>query len=146
MIRPNPTESKGSGPAAEAGEEVTLVESIEVVGDNVGNGSVIDDAIGYQPLGNQIAQPAHAVRIDLVIVRCHFHAITGTMRSVKFICLGARLAHAQYRITPAARAKARRTRLLGIFYSALGYLEVFRVCLSADKLHTALSSHHAGSS
>jgi hypothetical protein len=70
VIRPS-GESEREAPSPDAGEEMALSESSNIVGCDIGNGSFIDFAIGYQSCLDQFAQPGCGKRIVFVVVRRH---------------------------------------------------------------------------
>jgi hypothetical protein len=63
-----PSKSGCEGPAADAGEEMALPVSGEVIGLNIGNAPGVDVAGGDQPRGNQVAQPLRGVGVELVVI------------------------------------------------------------------------------
>jgi hypothetical protein len=58
-------------PSAEAGEEVTLREPLEILWFDIYDASFVNDAERDVPVEHQVAKPLRAVRIDFVIVRGH---------------------------------------------------------------------------
>jgi hypothetical protein len=62
---------EGEIPAADAGEEMTRGETLEVRRADVGNGSFVDFAMVDKPLLHEIAQPRGGERIVLVVIGGH---------------------------------------------------------------------------
>jgi hypothetical protein len=56
-------------PSANAGEEMTLLESVEVISGNINDGSRVNFAIGQLSCANQFSDPAGHLHIMLVVVR-----------------------------------------------------------------------------
>jgi hypothetical protein len=62
---------KRDRPSADAGEEVALGVSAQVVGAHVGDAPLIDVARGDEPFADEIAEPLGRIRINLVVVGGH---------------------------------------------------------------------------
>jgi hypothetical protein len=70
MVRP-PSAAQGVRPDADAGEEVALGESLEVVWSYILDAPFIDHARRDVPLGDQFTQPRGRLLVELVVV-VHF--------------------------------------------------------------------------
>lgn len=68
LVRPS-GDPERSGPSADAGEEMALPVSSEVVGVNKSNVPFIDIARRYVPRRDEIAEPLRGVGVDFVVVR-----------------------------------------------------------------------------
>lgn len=64
-------QSKSEAPSGDAGEEMTLAVSSEVIGAHFLDAAVIDMARGDQAGGNEVAQPLGGKRIVFVVVGSH---------------------------------------------------------------------------
>jgi hypothetical protein len=70
LVRPS-SQSSCKGPPADAGEEVTLSESVEVRGLYIHDAPGVYDAWRYVAGINEVAQPLGGVGVDLVVVSGH---------------------------------------------------------------------------
>lgn len=70
LVRPS-GKSQGGAPAADAGEEVALSESSQIIGPHVLDASVIDFPVRDHIAEDEVAQPLGRVRVVLVVVGGH---------------------------------------------------------------------------
>ena len=73
VIRPS-CEASCVGPASDAGEEMALGVSLDVVGSDINDAPFINVARCNVPSGDQVAQPLSGVRVDLVVI-CRHHPL-----------------------------------------------------------------------
>src|SRR5688500_9028317 len=71
LVRPA-SEAEGVAPSSDAGEEMSLGESSNIVGCYIRNTSFVDFPISYQVLLGQFAQPRRRKRINFVVVGSHW--------------------------------------------------------------------------
>jgi hypothetical protein len=62
-------ETQGDAPSSDAGEEVALCVSSEVICLHILDAALVDVACRDLPGRNEIAKPLRGVRVDLVIIR-----------------------------------------------------------------------------
>ena len=74
-------EAKRVRPASNSGEQVNLIEPVEVVRLNVGNRPLVDFAIGDLAFRNQVSQPLRREGVVLVVIGGHRAASCSTAAS-----------------------------------------------------------------
>jgi hypothetical protein len=66
-------EAERNRPSADAGEEVALAVSAQIVGPHVGDAALVDIAGRDVSGGDEVAQPLGGIGIDLIVVRRPHH-------------------------------------------------------------------------
>lgn len=94
--------SQGVAPDADAGEEVTLVESVKIVGLNIHNAPFVHDAVSDVPGLDEFPQPLGRELVVLVVVCAHVLSLIAGMAISRAGPLGAGPGHGHAAIASGA--------------------------------------------